>query len=99
MTPDKSDGGVSGGTWETTKVQGGPMGKIEFGVRFYTKHMVNLTLGASLTIQNAIYWNNTYSSGIGNPIPGGGYTTLTSQSYSSGAVVMYIPTFNFGIGF
>ena len=97
-TPDNSEGGVSGETTVTTKVQGGPMGGAELGVRFYTRHQVNLTLGVNLTIQHSIYWNNTYSSHIGYWTPTG-YTTNTSQTYSSGAVMMYIPTFNFGIGF
>jgi hypothetical protein len=83
--------GISGGTQTTTVVQGGPMGGCELGVRFYTRHRINVTLGLNLTIQSTIFWSNSTSGYI--------FSTNTSQTYASGAVVMYIPTFNFGIGF
>jgi hypothetical protein len=84
------------GYGETSVIQGGPMGGLGFGVKFYAlRHITNFTISADLAIQNAKYWNNSY----GPILPIYGSPTGYYDYSSSASVFIFSPALHLGIGF
>ena len=91
------DHSMTGGEYDLD-VQGGIMGGVSLGCRFYTKRRVNFTVAANLTIQDSKYWTKSVDIQWGYGPFGQGPVSSTT-SYDSREIKMIMPSISLGIGF